>query len=197
MYSGPTAPASTRICPASRIASSLLVAAPGVLICEAVRMSLMVPTMAQNAGVCSGAAAPVPEPDVTLPGSAGHPGIGARSRGAVTGLQLFPMVASQARPTASDGGLARSANCVDGGLASSANSGGGRAVGFPEFLDDLVVLWAVHEVRHRDMLRGRRLVPRPRRQILMRHDQIHIIDQVRDLHINDRTIVEHGPIDLI
>src|SRR6478735_3144754 len=145
MYSGPTAPASTRICPASRIASSLLVAAPGVLICVTVRMS----------------------PISVL-------------------LQLFPMVASQARPTASDGGL-----------ASSANLGGGRAVGFPEFLDDLVVLRAVHEVRHRDMLRGRRLVPRPRRQILMRHDQIHIIDQVRDLHINDRTIVEHGPIDLI
>src|SRR6478752_2472911 len=41
MYAGSTAPASTRICPASRMASSLPVAVPGVLIWDTFRMSLM------------------------------------------------------------------------------------------------------------------------------------------------------------
>src|SRR5215218_3848298 len=41
MYAGSTAPASTRISPVSRMASSLLRAVPGILIWDSVRTSLM------------------------------------------------------------------------------------------------------------------------------------------------------------
>src|SRR6478752_9890670 len=102
MYAGSTAPASTRIWPASRMASSLPVAVPGVLIWDTFRMSLM-------------------------------------------------------RWGSFESDWHR------GGFGRCTGDGSGRrgGVGDLEFLDDLVVLGAAHEVGHRDVLGGGRLVPRP------------------------------------
>src|SRR4051794_35198799 len=97
-YAGLTAPASTSSCPASRIASSLLVAAPGTLIIGRVSTSLM--------------------------GS--PPGC---SRPAGTMSQ------------------------VPAGRAGSTRGRGALRVGRLQFLDDRVVLRAVHEVVDRDVLR--------------------------------------------
>ena len=76
---------------------------------------------------------------------------------------------------------------------------GARCLGVGElqFLDDLVVLRAVHEVVDRDVLRAGRLVPRPGGQVLVGDDQVDVVDQVRDRDVDHRDVGEPGLLDLV
>src|SRR3954453_16825947 len=168
-YPALTAPASTKISPASRIASSLLPAVPGTLICANVKISLTLHRLLHQQRSTTATTVkhvkhvkhgprrdPPTPPGPRLPG----PGWGSGGGGSVVG-------------------------------------GAFLGVGDPQLLHDRVVLRAVHEVVDRHMLRARRHRLRPRRQILMRHHQVDVIGQVRDRHVHHTHISEPGLLDLV
>ena len=66
-----------------------------------------------------------------------------------------------------------------------------------QLFDDLVVLRAVHEVVDRDVLGAGRLVPGPRRQVLVGDDQVDVVGQVGDRHVDHRDVGETGLLDLV
>src|SRR3954454_5757171 len=186
-YPALTAPASTKISPASRIASSLLPAVPGTLICANVKISLTLHRLLhQQRSTTTTTATTVKHGPRRDPPTLPRPKLpGPRPPGPVPG-PVLP-------------GPGWSRGQVGGGSGGGGSVVGGAVLGFgdPQLLHDRVVLRAVHEVVDRHMLRARRHRLRPRRQILMRHHQVDVIGQVRDRHVHHTHIGEPGLLDLV